>query len=286
MKKNIAIIIILMILCFFIYQNYISVDNLNKLKSKNEELKINIENLESENNSLSSKNQDLFVKLEKSEKKNAVLINDNEKEKIELLKMKYNLLRNNTEVYWDNTWDDIYNSEGVLTNKQIDEINFLLQPVFYNEANPLSCFFTSYYEDIKNINLDNFLRYCPYREPPEELLDFENLTKHVNWPFGDSKTNLELPVPIHRYKKEKIQNMFTLYTDINIDELNGVGFNNLIYLESTDSYYNFTSDFAPGSFNCTGGIVEDGSIKLNGKNSTLTIIKSNGKYVIKSFLEK
>jgi len=286
MKKNIVIIIMILILCFFVYQKYISDNTLDQLQSKNVELEINIEDLETENTILLLKNEDVVSELTNLENKYTDLFNDNEKQKKEQLKMKYIFLKNNLPIYWNNTWDTIYNSEGILTSEQIEDINFLLQPVFYNEANPLSCFFTSYYIDIKNIDLNNFLRYCPYREMPEELLEIKDLVNHENWPFGDSKTSLELPVLIHKYKKEKIQNMFTLYADIKLDELNKVGFEDLIYLESTDSYYNFTSDFAPGLFNCTDGIVEDGTIILNGNNEILTIIKSNDKYIIKSFLEK
>ncbi|MEA1974010.1 MAG: hypothetical protein U9N10_00480 [Bacillota bacterium] len=285
MKKNIAIIIALT-LCILGVQKYIYNNNFNQLEIK-------IKELEDENISLSLNNQNILHELEELEKKYIELTNYTEEQKAIQTEMKYNLMKSSLPEYWHNVWDDIYSNKGILTDSQIEDINFLLQPTLSSpectEANPLSCFFTSYYEDIKDINLDEFLRYCSYGEVPEEFPEFEDLKRHKNWPFGDANISLELPVPIHRYKKEIIQNMFTSYSGISLDKLTGTGFEDLIYIKSTDAYYNFTSDFGPGLFICTGGLVEDGIIRLNGKSrseSVLTIIKSNGKYFIESFLEK
>jgi hypothetical protein len=194
---------------------------------------------------------------------------------------------------WDSTWESVYKSEGILSDQQIEEINLLLQPTFSNNenlvVNPVSCFFTSYYQDVRDINLTDFLRYCPIGEIPEELPEFEALAQHENWPFGKFKNVKSLPVPIHRYKSELVQELFTLYAGINLDELTGVGFDEVIYLNSTDAYYNYTSDFAPGFFKCTEGIVEDDVIKLYSDSRhtvELIIAKIDGKYVIKSFNAK
>ncbi len=56
-----------------------------------------------------------------------------------------------------------------------------------------------------------------------------------------------------------------------------------IYLESTDAFYNYTSDFGPGIFVCTEGVVGDGIVTLNGRSSVLTIMRVDDKYVIKSY---
>ncbi len=194
---------------------------------------------------------------------------------------------------WYTTWESVYNSKGILSDQQIEDVNLLLQPTFSNnddlEVNPISCFLTSYYKDVQDINLTDFLRYCPIGEIPEELPEFEALAQHENWPFGKFKNVKSLPVPIHRYKSELVQELFTLYADINLDELTGVGFDEVIYLDSTDAYYNYTSDFAPGFFKCTEGIVEDDVIKLYSDSRhtvELIIAKKDGKYVIKSFYAK
>ena len=176
-----------------------------------------------------------------------------------------------------------------MTAEQIEEVNFLLQPVFSYEdrskVNPLSCFFTSYYKDIRDINLVEFLRYFPDGEVLEKFPEFETLKEHENWPFGSAENIENLPVPIHRYTRERVQDAFTTYAGISLDSLTGVGSDEVIYLDHTDAYYNFTSDFAPGVFNCENGVVEGDIIKLysTSKNSAvLTIVKEGEDYVIKS----
>lgn len=306
MKKNIAIILIIVvtILVVFlqrnIYQNRFVLqedrtveleDEIIKLSSLNEELYSDKESSDEDYEKLERDKQELIEQIEKSGDENHELVSYNKKLEDKLLDMKYDLIKDNLSDYWYKTWDDIYKSEGVLTDEEIEEINYLLQPVFSNndwfEVNPLSCFFTSYYEDVRDINLAKFLRYFPNGEVPEELPEFEALKNHENWPFGDADSIDSLPAPIHRYKSEVVQDIFTAYADINLDGLTGV--DGLIYLDSTDAYYNFTSDLGPGIFICTEGIVEDGVIKLYGNSrneSVLTIVKVDGKYVIKSLYAK
>jgi hypothetical protein len=193
---------------------------------------------------------------------------------------------------WHGIWDEVYQSEGVLRNQQLDEINHLLRPTFtYNRwvtTNPLSCFFTSYYEDIRDIDIEKFLQYFPNGEVPDVLDEFEELKGHENWFFGDAMTFDGMPVPIHRYESRVVQEIFDEYANISLNELTGVGGDEIIYLDSTDAYYNFTSDFAAARFICTSLEVENDIIRLyddpkNREPSVLTIAKDGEKYFIESF---
>lgn len=204
----------------------------------------------------------------------------------------YGITKENIAYVWHSTWESIIDSDEQMLDVNIEKINYLLQPVLSNndfsEVNPLSCFFTSYYKDIRNININDFLRYFPYGEVPNELPEFEELKRHENWPFRDDVTFSNMVVPIHRYKNEVVEEVFSKYTSITLDELTGIGSDEVLYLESTNSYYNYTSDFGPGVFICKEVKVEDGVIKLfgdaiNGKRSILTIEKNDDKYSIKSF---
>jgi len=204
----------------------------------------------------------------------------------------YRITKENFADVWHSTWDDIIDSDDLMLDKNIDKINYLLQPVFpnndYIEVNPLSCFFTSYYKDIRDINLTEFLRYFPYGEVPNKLPEFEELKELENWPFREDITFSNMMVPIHRYEKEDVEDVFTQYTYITLDELTGVGFDENFYLESTNAYYNYTSDFGPGIFICKEVKLEDGVIKLygdnrNGKSPVLTIAIKENKYFIQSF---
>ncbi len=189
---------------------------------------------------------------------------------------------------WEHTWNEITEFEGELSEFQIEQINNLLVPVFstedFFEVNPLSCFFTSYYAESDEINMDDFLRYFPYDEAPEEIEEFEELKTHKNWPFIEVTNLNELPVPVHRYEGEVIR-MFVL-NFMNLDEFKFYDLNEAIYLESTDCYYNYTSDFGPGTFICTTGNVKGNTITLNGESSVLVIVNNGEKYLIESYTTK
>ena len=281
MKKHISIILI------------ISIASLIVLWQKNSyENKIAL--LEDEVLNLSLTQQEQIDHIDQLVDDNRRLVSGNEVLEDELIFMKYSMLKDNLPQYWNNIWDNIYKNEGVLTADQIEEINFLLQPYFtyndWNQVNPLSCFFTSYYKEVIDLNIDNFLRYFPYGEVPEELPEFEELKNKPKWPFKVTDFD-NMPVPIHRYKSEVIEDILTTYADVSLKDLNGIGFNETLYLESTDAYYNFTSDFGPGTFVCIEGTVKDGIISLYGStggatSTVLTIEKIEGQYYIKSFYKE
>ena len=62
-----------------------------------------------------------------------------------------------------------------------------------------------------------------------------------------------MPVPTHKITAKSVNEFLLKYTGITLDDLSGVGAEDVIYLAEYDSYYNFTSDFAAGTFNCTHG---------------------------------
>gem|GEM_PF-703521 len=185
---------------------------------------------------------------------------------------------------WHNTWTDISETDGELTDDQISRINKLLAPVDmtgqWAHVNPISCFVTSYYNKPSELDLDAFLRYFPYKDVTDQLPELEALRNHRNWPFGEDSTLESIPVPIHRYKGEVVRKYLATYMDL--DDVEDLVLEEAIYLESTDAFYNYTSDFGPGIFECIEGIVEDGIVTLNGASSVLTIMKMDDKYVIKS----
>ncbi|MBQ1620747.1 MAG: hypothetical protein II094_07065, partial [Oscillospiraceae bacterium] len=68
---------------------------------------------------------------------------------------------------------------------------------------PISCFFTSYYSDPRDLDLAEFLAYCPLAESVEDEKEFDAL--QVDWEIGEGEnrhyaTLDEMPVPTHRYR--------------------------------------------------------------------------------------
>lgn len=73
---------------------------------------------------------------------------------------------------------------------------------------------------------------------------------HPLWPFGSATF---IPQPIHRYTRETVDQVLEQYAGITTRDLAHVEYDDLIYLEEYDAWYNFTSDFAAGTFFCDYG---------------------------------
>lgn len=132
----------------------------------------------------------------------------------------------------------------------------------------ISCFFTSYYERPQDLNLEQFLRYFPDDgvveegdiTQPENNEELQALMAHPLWPFGPDPAFVN--VPIHRYTRETVDQVLEQYAGITSADLTGVGADQLIYLEEYDAWYNFTSDFAAGTFPIAYGIREGNMVYL------------------------
>lgn len=150
------------------------------------------------------------------------------------------------------------NTPQPLTQEELDGYNELFTPIQTRAngnhvSNPLCSFFTSYYEQPEDLDLEQFLRYFPddgVVDESENTAELQALRAHPLWPFGSATF---IPVPIHRYTRETVDGVLEQYAGITTRDLTGVGTQDLIYLEEYDAWYNFTSDFAAGIFSCDSG---------------------------------
>jgi beta-lactamase regulating signal transducer with metallopeptidase domain len=170
-----------------------------------------------------------------------------------------------------------------LTAEEVKQYNQIFEPFLFDsdqqdnlkvgKINPLSHFLLSYYAKPENLNLADFLRYYPSDENVTNEVEFEALKAEKNWPFGADATLNDMPVPIHKFSAITINKVLKKYMDITLDDLSDVGRDELIYLKEYDAYYNFTSDFAAASFNCTSGETQGDIIRLYSENAVLTLKK-------------
>lgn len=174
-----------------------------------------------------------------------------------------------------------------LTADDVEQYNKAFEPLLYDEqgnlisVNPLSHFFTSYYDSPEDINLAEFLRHFPSDGDVTDEAEFASLKTAGNWPFGTDATLDGMPVPIHRFTAKTVNEALKKHMDIALDDLSGVGMDELIYLEEYDAYYNFTSDFAAGTFICTSGEKQGDIIRLYSEHVTLTLkLKEDGFLIV------
>lgn len=171
-----------------------------------------------------------------------------------------------------------------LTDEEVLQYNQIFEPISFDEegnaiVNIYNHFFTSYYDKPEDIDLSNFLRYFPLEEGFTDEAEFEMLKAAENWPFGADMIMERMPVPIHKFPAETVNNVLQKYMDIMLDDLNGVATETLIYLKEYNAYYNFTSDFGAGIFYCTHGETQGDIVRLFNKSVMLTLKKRGDDYL-------
>lgn len=182
---------------------------------------------------------------------------------------------------------------GDLTQEQVDRANEAFQAdVFLPDGgtgpSEISCFFTSSYDDPTQIDLEEFLRYCPLSELVGETADreeYRDVLKASFWDEYSAAPDFLLPTPMHRYPREKVSALLEKYTGVSVDQLD---WGEMLYLEEYDAFYNFTSDYGPGFFTCAGGQITEDTVLLwsepdfNGSRCELTLRKSGENWLIQS----
>ena len=184
-----------------------------------------------------------------------------------------------------------------LTQAQIDAVNAIFADYELSTDDTLghfavNGFFTSTYDDVRDLNLNNFLAY--FGECGEEDISEEEFAQlNAKWEFRVDSVE-DFPLPIHRYPASAVEGVLKRFAGIGLADLTDMQtpFSGYTYLEDTDAFYTTTSDYNPGYFRCTSGEIEpDGdtallygstSGSLSGK-AVLKLVKDGENWYIHSF---
>ena len=118
----------------------------------------------------------------------------------------------------------------------------------YVTSTEISCFFTSFYDDVRKLNFEEFMRYFPGDRSDSAQTteaEFEALKQVEDWPFTEVENLDNMPVPVHKYPRSRVDSVLMKYAGITTAELDTTG---VAYLKDYDAFYNYSSDFGPGSF--------------------------------------
>lgn len=176
-----------------------------------------------------------------------------------------------------------------LTQEEIDRVNEAFSPQVEREGtiytSPVNGFFTSYYDDVKDLDFADFLYYFPDDGTlsAEDEAESDALKALPGYPWGNSPGS----VPTHRILRSSVDQTLERYAGITSADLDTSG---VPYLEEFDAWYNFTSDFGPGMFVCAGGQVdEDAGTALlwtdegeDGSRTELTLAKDGEAWHIRA----
>ena len=120
-------------------------------------------------------------------------------------------------------------------------------------ATEISCFFTSLYDDPRDMDAESFLQYFPSEKTlsSEDEAEFALVQKKLDWRGGEDGHLFrveELPVPCHRIPRARLDEVLMKYAGITVDEMHTDWLECFSYVPETDCFYTFTSDFGPGMF--------------------------------------
>lgn len=189
--------------------------------------------------------------------------------------------------------------ETPLTAEELAQAN----KAFSHTENPekaleLSCFFTSTYEDVTELDFEEFLRYYFTDSGDlwdEDAAEFQALADLKGWSEEDMALwgglPSGLPVPVHRIPRAAVDQTLEAYAGISAADLKNT--EGVLYLPDYDAYYNFTSDYGPGWFQAAEGIRAGDTVRLRSEPSwwggegeairELTLREKDGRWLIHSF---
>ena len=134
----------------------------------------------------------------------------------------------------------------------------------------------------------NFLRYCPLSTTLGDA-DVEEFHAVLDTLGIEDAERFKVPddwaVPVRRIPKSDVSALLTQWADITVDDL--CNQDGVTYLAQYDAFYEFTSDFGPGSFIPMGGEQYGDNIRLwngdgEGTHDELTLeVRPDGAIALK-----
>ena len=164
-----------------------------------------------------------------------------------------------------------------LTEEEIAQVNAAYA------HDDVSGFFNCLFSDPAEVDLEEFLRYyTPSGEANQEEWDLLREKYGEDLFFYEVEQLRDMPVPVHRYEIDHIDQVFRRYTGIGYEDI--LQKETLYHLDQTRCYYNGTSDANPGLFICRNGWVYDGYATLFSRDSALVLKEINGTYYIQAHM--
>jgi len=159
----------------------------------------------------------------------------------------------------------------------------------------ISCFFTSYYSNVRDMDAYSFLWYFPSRSEDRTVDETEwQLVQQVqDWRRGEDNhlmTMEELGVPVHRIPRTRVNEVLMKYAGVTVEDMNTNWFEEMTYIPATDCFYVYTSDAGCGTFIPWFGIEHGDLVSLWAHNAygpcRLDLIKdSDGWRILDHVLE-
>ena len=162
----------------------------------------------------------------------------------------------------------------LLSDEEAARFSESFQPMVYDKqgnsigSNVLCCFLTSFYNNVTELDFEEFLRYFPGDGSQTSEAEFQALKDVEIWPFDWVGTLADNPVPVHRYPRRLVDLALEEYAGISTADLD---ISAVAYLPEYDTYYNYTSDSGLPALTVTWGYREGDLIRLYQETGDRTI---------------
>lgn len=190
-------------------------------------------------------------------------------------------------------------STHALTTEQIGEVNAAFEPLLPAgdgdiigmsgpdgefTLNPITHFFTSYYDTPEQMDMGSFVYYMPRESFLRSSEDGAELaTLKAAYPQLDIE-NILRNVPFGRIPFATVNQCLQTYMNVTLGDMTNMG--TALYLDEYKTFYSSASDFGPGFFVCTGGEIEGDTVILDSDHAVLTLKKDGENYFIISHIAK
>ncbi|MEG1808737.1 MAG: hypothetical protein RR244_02685, partial [Oscillospiraceae bacterium] len=143
--------------------------------------------------------------------------------------------------------------------------------------NPISHFFTSYYEIPPQMDIGRFVYYIPR----ETFLSSADETEIASLKEAYAQQPIDgflATVPFGRIPFATVEQYLQKYMNVSLADMTNMG--DALYLEEYKTFYSYASDFGPGVFECTAGETNGVLVTLYSEHAVLTLRKEGESYFI------
>lgn len=179
--------------------------------------------------------------------------------------------------------------DSKLTDEEVNQIKKVFVEKFPGSEDIINITSNFYkagnYNNPKEIDLDRFIKYFPGRSLVENSDEFKTTLEKLKKLdiFSEFESSSKL-MPLVEVDKNLVDATLIKYAGINSDDVKSK--DKCLYLKENNAYYTFVSDVSIGTFVPEEGEIKGNDLILKSDSATLTLENKDGRYFVKSYIEK
>lgn len=179
--------------------------------------------------------------------------------------------------------------DSKLTDEEVNQIKKVFVEKFPGSEDIINITSNFYkagnYNNPKEIDLDRFIKYFPGKALVENSDEFKTTLEKLKKLdiFSEFESSSKL-MPLVEVDKNLVDATLIKYAGIKSDDVKSK--DKCLYLKENNAYYTFVSDVSIGTFVPIEGEIKGNDLILKSDSATLTLENKDGRYFVKSYIEK